>query len=30
MIARVTIPGFLLGNGLSGTELAALHTRLTA
>jgi protein-tyrosine phosphatase len=29
-IASLTMPGFLLGNGLSGTELAALRTRLTA
>jgi protein-tyrosine phosphatase len=28
-IASLTMPGFLLDNGLSGTELAALHTRLT-
>ena len=28
-IASLTMPGFLLGNGLSGTELAALRTRLT-
>nr|WP_285486371.1 tyrosine-protein phosphatase [Amycolatopsis taiwanensis] len=27
-IASLTMPGFLLGNGLSDTELAALHTRL--
>jgi protein-tyrosine phosphatase len=28
-IASLTMPGFLLKNGLSGTELAALRTRLT-
>ena len=28
-IASLTMPGVLLGNGLSGTELAALRTRLT-
>jgi hypothetical protein len=28
-IASLTMPGFLLENGLSGTELAALHARLT-
>jgi protein-tyrosine phosphatase len=28
-IAALTMPGFLLENGLSGTELAALRTRLT-
>jgi protein-tyrosine phosphatase len=28
-IASLTMPGFLLRNGLSGTELAALRTRLT-
>jgi len=28
-IASLTMPGFLLENGLSDTELAALHTRLT-
>lgn len=28
-IASLTMPGFLLDNGLTGTELAALHTRLT-
>ena len=28
-IASLTMPGFLLHNGLSDTELAALHTRLT-
>ena len=28
-IASLTMPGFLLDNGLSDTELAALHTRLT-
>ncbi len=29
-IASLTMPDFLLENGLSGTELAALRTRLTA
>ncbi len=29
-IASLTMPGFLLENGLSGTELAALRTRLSA
>jgi hypothetical protein len=29
-IASLTMPGFLLQNGLSHTELAALHTRLTS
>lgn len=29
-IASLTMPGFLLENGLSGTELAALRTRMTA
>jgi hypothetical protein len=29
-IASLTMPDFLLDNGLSGTELAALRTRLTA
>jgi len=29
-IASLTMPDFLLENGLSDTELAALHTRLTA
>ena len=29
-IASLTMPGFLLQNGLSDTELAALHTRLTS
>jgi protein tyrosine/serine phosphatase len=28
-ITSLTMPGFLLENGLSGTELDALHTRLT-
>jgi hypothetical protein len=28
-IASLTMPGFLLENGLSDTELAALRTRLT-
>jgi hypothetical protein len=28
-IASLTMPDFLLKNGLSDTELAALHTRLT-
>ena len=28
-IASLTMPGFLLENGLSDTELAALYTRLT-
>jgi protein-tyrosine phosphatase len=28
-IASLTMPGFLLQNGLSDAELAALHTRLT-
>ncbi|WP_414943161.1 tyrosine-protein phosphatase [Amycolatopsis sp. cmx-11-32] len=28
-IASLTMPDFLLGNGLSDTELAALHARLT-
>ena len=28
-IASLTMPDFLLENGLSDTELAALHTRLT-
>jgi protein-tyrosine phosphatase len=28
-IAALTMPGFLLGNGLSADELAAVHTRLT-
>jgi len=28
-IASLTMPGFLLENGLSGTELAALRTRMT-
>ena len=29
-IASLTMPDFLLGNGLPGTELAALRARLTA
>jgi protein-tyrosine phosphatase len=29
-IASLAMPGYLLRNGLTGTELAALHARLTA
>jgi hypothetical protein len=29
-IGSLSMPGFLLENGLSGTELAALRTRLTS